>query len=62
MSTAAKVPKLTPRERELLRVIEDNRRLMMPPVRLLCELMGVSSPGTISHLLKRLRAKGYLAE
>jgi SOS-response transcriptional repressor LexA len=62
--TASNWAKLTTKEKQLLTLIENNRRfrLVMPSSRQLMALAGYKSPGSISKLMKRLRAKGYLVD
>lgn len=52
--------KLTPKEKELLVIIRENRRVTIPSVRELARLASVNSPATIQERLQALRRKGWL--
>ena len=51
---------LTPKETELLALIREHRRMVIPTVRELATLANVKSPATIQQRLTALRRKGWL--
>lgn len=53
---------LTPKERELLRLLDEHQRIVNPTARQLQRLMNFKSPGSVSALFRSLRAKGYRIE
>ena len=55
-------PRLTPRQRKVLRVIQESveRRGYPPSIREIGDAVGLTSTSSVSHQLKMLQRKGYL--
>ncbi|WP_042222852.1 transcriptional repressor LexA [Kutzneria albida] len=60
--TPAQDPRLTPRQRKVLRVIQESveRRGYPPSIREIGDAVGLTSTSSVSHQLKMLQRKGYL--
>jgi repressor LexA len=58
----AQDPRLTPRQRKVLRVIQESvdRRGYPPSIREIGDAVGLTSTSSVSHQLKMLQRKGYL--